>query len=79
MGHWNHRVIKHLDKKTGEIWYGIHEVFYDDKVGTVSDTGKIGWTKDPIAVTGESIESLAQILDWMKSCLDKPIIEDKDE
>ncbi len=79
MSHWNHRVIKHFDKRTGETWYGIHEVFYDDQVGTVSDTGKMGWTQDPIGVVGDDIESLRWTLEHMLACLDKPMIEDNDD
>ena len=27
---WNYRVIRHVDKKTKEVWHAIHEVYYDE-------------------------------------------------
>ena len=35
---WNHRVMKHVEP-TGEVWFGIHEVHYDDAGNPV------GWTE----------------------------------
>lgn len=37
---WNYRIIKH--DKDAEVWYGLHEVYYDDKDNV--DT----WTEDPV-------------------------------
>lgn len=64
---WNFRVIKHktaptgntaLDRVTPKEWYGLHEVYYNDK-------GEIdGWIEEP-EVTGETLEDLRGTIDLM--------------
>ena len=76
MSHWNHRVVRKVNKTTGETWFAIHECFYDHDT---EDTGKMGWTVEPVAVIGESIDELSSTLDRMKRALEKPAIHDNDE
>lgn len=48
---WNNRIMRHIEED-GSIWYGMHEVFYDDD-------GKIsGWTEDAVLFGGESLRDL---------------------
>ena len=45
---WNHRVICHKYPHTEDRWwYGIHEVYYDEK-GNLE-----GYTKDPVGIYAE--------------------------
>jgi hypothetical protein len=48
MSHWNYRAIAQADAEFGEVHYGIHEVFYDDK-GNID-----GWTKSPVAAGSDT-------------------------
>jgi len=67
--HWNHRVIYHAPnpETKAEEWFGIHEVHYEKGIPT-------SLTVDPIDVMGETVSNLKQTLDWMESCLKKPIL-----
>ncbi len=68
---WNHRILakeyKHLDGTT-EIYFQIHEVYYDKK-GTPN-----GYTENPVHVGGESIQDIQWTLKHMKECMKKPIL-----
>jgi hypothetical protein len=66
---WNHRVVK--KNYDGEIQYGIHEAFYNDK------DELINITVDPVEVASETIEGLRWTLQKMLEALDKPIIDDE--
>jgi len=76
MSHWNHRVVRRTDKTTGEVYLAIHECYYDHDT---EDTGKMGWTEEPVNVMGETLEELESTLDRMKRALVKPIIDDDDD
>lgn len=67
---WNHRVMKIENR--GETFLEIHEVYYDDQ-GRPN-----GYTTDPIAVTGETIDELRWVLNRMLECLDKDILTEED-
>jgi len=67
MTHWNHRVMHR--KVSGEDWYEIHEVYYDNY------NKPDGWTKESVAPGGETIEELKEELHRMIECLDKPVLE----
>ncbi len=69
MSHWNYRVVK--ERYNDEDWYTIREVYYDDD-------GKIRGYTDEIAPGGETVEVLRATLKLMRSCTDKPIL-DEDE
>lgn len=64
---WNHRVIKRVYDH-GEIYYNIHEVYYDD------DGNIVSWTVDPTAPTGEDSEILRAELERYILALSKPIL-----
>lgn len=71
MSNWNHRVVK-IEQTNGEIYYGIHEVYYDD------DNKVNSWTENPVRVQEESIEELRITLERMLKSLDKDIIDEKE-
>ena len=61
--YWNNRIVKH--GQDGGIWYGLHEVFYDD-----NDEPE-AYTLEPIAIVGDSVKDvegqLAMIMKDLKS------------
>ena len=66
---WDYRVLHRVNGRTGEEWYGIHEVYYDE-------AGRI-WscTKDAIAPVGYSLEDLGDELETMAKALEQPVLE----
>jgi hypothetical protein len=62
---WNYRVFKEE-----EDYYTIMEVFYDD-AGNLS-----GYC--PAAAVGESPAVLLEVLDRMKTALEKPVLKEED-
>lgn len=63
---WNYRVIKR--SISGEVAYGIYEVYYDD-------TDKpSACTESPVEPYGETVEELILVLDMMKSAAEKPTL-----
>lgn len=81
MSTWNHRVMRHkyASPESGEteVMLAIHEVYYkdksrDDRKVTADD---VGYTENPVSVTGESIEDLRETLQLMLKALDKPVLE----
>lgn len=38
MSHWNYRVIRKVNKDTGDVVYQIHEVYYSE-AGEIEDWG----------------------------------------
>lgn len=65
---WNHRVIKKVEKDDTQVWYGIHEVYYD-KDGNVD-----GYTMEPRRLLGENIDELRWTLEKMIEALEKPVL-----
>lgn len=83
MSTWNHRVMRHKyaspESGEAEVMLAIHEVYYKDQT---RDDQKIiaddvGYTENPVSVTGESIEELRDTLQRMLKALDKPVLEYK--
>ena len=65
---WNHRVIRRK-YDTGEVYYAIHEVYYDE-------SGKPnGVTALPVGVFEDSIDDLAITIDRLRECLSKPVLD----
>ena len=64
---WNHRVLRRYEE--GEEFYYIVEVFYNDEGGI------LGWSEKEY-VFGETLDELDTILVWMKSALDKPVLDE---
>lgn len=65
---WNHRVVRRAID--GEPFYGIHEAFYAQGVDEPN-----GWTEDPAAPVGETLDELRVELERMLAALDRPVIE----
>jgi len=63
---WNHRIL--ASEEGGEIYFKIHEVYYDKK-GIPN-----GYTANSISVGGEDLKSIEWTLNKMKECMDKPIL-----
>ena len=77
MGYWNTRIIKHNVSETfkngkeyHEIWYGVHEVYYDEK-GNI-----IGWTQEPIDVMFEDKYEFVDVLNSIVEASKHPILEE---
>jgi len=68
-GYWNHRVLKEI-LPNGKDWYSVREVFYN------ADGSINGYTKEPVDISGESIDDLRKYVQWILNCLDKPILVD---
>jgi hypothetical protein len=66
--HWNHRVIRHDEDESGEVWFAIHEVFY-------RDNKPVMWTEDGIRLVGESPEDLVETINRIQESLKKPILK----
>lgn len=58
--------MRHVDKKSGEQYFAIHEAVYD-----ASD----GWTENPVPVIAESVEELRKSLEWMIFALHKTVLD----
>ena len=69
---WNYRIMRRKCKETGEMYYSLNEVFYEDGKPTMySDTNEvIGNTKDEI------IRVLEMMLKDAKK--DRPILTEED-
>jgi hypothetical protein len=50
--------MKHI-AESGEVWYGLHEVYYNKKNQIWA------WTEDPVDVTGDTVDELEQALTTM--------------
>lgn len=70
MGYWNHRVVKKYYPQDDYTEFSVREVFYNDD-GSIN-----GYTENPARVSGESMESLRQYLEWCLKSLDQPILID---
>jgi hypothetical protein len=68
---WNHRVMRHVDPNGG-IWFGIHEVYYDES-GEPE-----GWTETPDGPHGETVEQLVADLARMIEASGRPVLEYED-
>ena len=69
MGHWNHRVVRH--RAGTELEYlAIHEAYYG-----IDSEDDVSWTKNPVSVTGETVEGLRETLERMLRALDTPVLE----
>ena len=67
---WNHRVV--MVEHPLETYYEIREVYYNEH-GEIT-----GFTQDGIAPMGETVDELRSELGRMLTCLDKPILREKD-
>jgi len=65
---WNHRVISRKFE-TGETYYAIHEVYYDEAGEPTSVTAT------PSVVMEESVEDIAWTLECIQKCLSLPVLD----
>ena len=66
MSHWNHRVL--ATEHNGEIFFGVHEVYYDDEGKPNAST------KEAVRIGSECIEGIQWQLTKIYECLQKPIL-----
>ena len=73
MGHWNHRVMRHVEfspvQRQEVVWYAIHEVYYNDD-GEVN-----GWKENPDYARGDDLEDLTAYLGLMTEALKHPVLD----
>jgi len=62
---WDYRAI--AKEYSGEVMFGIHEVYYEDGVPTMC-------TENAVEVAGDTLADLSQTLKWMRKALRKPIL-----
>ena len=69
---WDFRLVKHTERKPRRVWYGVHEVFYND-------AGKpMGMTQDPVSIDGESVKDALGYLEMIRRDLKRlPILDDQ--
>lgn len=65
---WNHRVIRGK-YETGETYYAIHEVYYDE-AGVPTNV-----TASPSAIMEESVEDIAWTLERIQKSLKLPVLD----
>lgn len=63
---FNHRVFAH--ENDDEIWFQVHEVFYDE------DKNPVAYTEDAIKIIADDLEGMVWTLNQIKGCIDKPIL-----
>ena len=68
MSHWNYRMTRET-LEGGEHLYSIREVYYDE------DGKPNGWTKDPIAASGESAIEAFDELSRMTGCIAAGVLD----
>jgi hypothetical protein len=64
---WDHRVLAHK-QKDGEVYYQIHEVYYDKEENATA------YTTNPVSIIGDSITGIQRVLDNLKDSLNKPVL-----
>ena len=67
MSHWNHRILQET-LPNGDLWFSVRETFYNE------DSSIYAYTQEPVDVSGNSIEEIRETLQWMLTCLDKPVL-----
>jgi len=70
---WNYRIIKRKCSETGEVYYGLNEVFYTEQ-------GKLMAYSENDEVIGDTPEEIIQVLKMMLKDAKKnqPIITQED-
>lgn len=65
---WAHRIIEHDTEKN--VYFAIHEVFYDE-------AGKIvSWTEKPVDIVGDSKEGIVKLVKMMLEDSYKPVLSE---
>jgi hypothetical protein len=70
---WNYRIIKRKCSETGEVYYGLNEVFYTEK-------GKLMAHSERDDIVAGSPEEIVDILEMMLADAkkDAPVLSEKD-
>ena len=69
---WNYRVIRHHNSHTGgtgDVWFAVHEVYYDESDNPVSITER------PVAPQGQTLEEVLKDMELMRAAADKPTLD----
>lgn len=72
MNSWNYRVLRHTSMRSdgsAEVYFAVHEVYYDEKNRAVS------CTENPSFVYGETPEELRRDLDRMAGAFKLPTLD----
>lgn len=67
---WNYRIIKKKTEGFDEVYYEMHEVYYND------DGSIYALTENPIAPYGATIKELKQSLSYMQAAFEKKVLID---
>ena len=70
---WNYRIIKRKCKKTGEVYYGLNEVFY-------KKTGELLAFTEEDDIIGDSPQEIVEVLYMMLADAkkDQPVLTEED-
>ena len=70
---WNYRIIKRKCKETGDVYYGLNEVFY-------KKTGELLAFSDEDDIIGDSPQEIVEVLYMMLADAkkDRPILTEED-
>jgi len=70
---WNYRIIKRKCKETGEVYYGLNEVFY-------KRTGGLLAFSDADYIVGDKPQEIVEVLYMMLADAkkDRPILTEED-
>ena len=70
---WNYRIIKRKCLETGEVYYGLNEVFYTEK-------GKLMAYSERDDIVGGSPEEIIEVLEMMlkDAKKDAPVLAEED-
>ena len=70
---WNHRVIRHdhiFDFDTDEVWFGVHECYYENPEDDIPHS----WTDEATTPVGETPAELLETIHRFAKALEKPIL-----
>ena len=65
--HWNNRIIRHKDEN-GNLYYAIHEVYYEGE-------DQICGLTEPIDIIGDSVEDLKKSYDLIGKAFASPVLD----
>ena len=68
---WHYQLMRHRNAATGEDYYAIHE-YYPLEDGD-------GWTENSVAVGGDSVEEVKNVLMMMLEDIEKHGVKDHGE
>lgn len=67
---WNFRLVRHKDPRTSAVWYGIHEVFYNEAGRPFT------MTEDPVDIAGRSPREVRGYLKMIQRDIERlPILD----